>query len=222
VKNWKESAEKMSSDSRGRRMLKTLILKTTALADQAAAVNSKQVIKAFPRFAVGLMLIIWVGPYADFFYTKFDVNARVSAKIWYYESWNWFFLTLGPYLKSIAVLIGIYLILVHKSRILNYVFAFPLTYDVGKILWLVQVSNHDEYNSGFPGGVWKLYGFVTAIFLIVIADLLTYWLNHRVHAIRSRLHGLRNVADKVEPQILVAKFVETMDADTKVKQFQNY
>lgn len=224
LESWRSSAKLTSNASNGKsqQLLRTILQRILVLVDRAAAVKqSRKIAKAFPRFFIGLVLIIWAAPYADFFYTKFDVNDRVPMDVWYYESWNWFFLTLGPYLKSIVNLFGIYLILVHKSRILNYVFAFPLMYDVGKILWLIQVSNHDEYNLGFPGGVWKWYGFFAAIFLIIITDALTYWLNHRVEAISRRLQGLRNIADKVEPEVIVAKFVETMDADLKVKQFQS-
>ena len=58
-------------------------------------------VKNFPRVAVGLVCLVWLAPYADVFYTRLDFYVRVPASEWYYESYHWLFLCLGPYLKGI-------------------------------------------------------------------------------------------------------------------------
>ena len=217
VKN-KDNKEKQTSKSL--RLQNQLTTMAGALVARVAVViNSKEVAKAFPRFLVGLVILVLVAPFAATFYTMLDPNDRVSPEVWYYESYNWLFLCLGPYLKGVLNLIGSYLILVHKSHIKTYVLAFPMMYDIGKILWLLQVTNHDEYNAVTPD-MFIVYGLFVALFLIGVLDLLSFWLFHRVHAVKARLQGLRNIADKADSQIIVKSFCETMDADVKVSQFK--
>lgn len=162
-----------------------------------------------------------LAPYADIFYTELDFNDRVPAEVWYYESYHWLFLCLGPYLKSIFYTIGLYLVFARGISILSLVAAYALMFDIGKVLWLLQVSNHAEYKS-LPTTWFLVYGFLSACFLIVLADRLTYWLNHRVEAVRRRLQGLRNIADKIDGETLKDSFIKTMDADVKVQQFKHY
>jgi hypothetical protein len=202
-----------------KRKMKTLV---TAPVDLVGAVkNSKAIVKAFPRVVLGLVLLVLVAPHADTLYTRLDFNDRVSADVWYYESYHWLFLCLGPYLKNIVMIIGVYLIFVHKSKVKNYVFAWPLMFDLGKILWLLQVDTHKEYLSITPD-MYLVYGFLAGVFLIGAIDLLTYWLNHRVLAIKKRLQGLHQIAYKVDAQIIRNGFVQTMDDDVKVTEFVNY
>jgi hypothetical protein len=217
----KKESNKENQTWKSSKTVKHLMTMVNALVARVAAVaNSKAVVKAFPRFVVGLVTLVVVAPYADTFYTMLDPNDRVSPEVWYYESYNWLFLCLGPYLKSVLNVIGIYLVLVHKSHIKTYVLAFPMMYDIGKILWLLQVSNHDEYNAVTPE-MYTWYGLFAGLFLIGVLNLLSFWLFHRVHAIKARLMGLRNIADKVDSQTIVKSFVETMDADVKVRQFNS-
>lgn len=219
-KKLRKKENKISKDSKSRKSL--IQWMTTVPADLADVVkNSKSITKAFPRVVVGLVLLVLVAPYADIFYTRLDFNDRVSADVWYYESYHWLFLCLGPYLKNVLTLIGVYLVFVHKSKVKNYIFAWPLMYDLGKILWLIQVDNHKEYLSITPD-MYLVYGFGAGLFLIGIIDLLTYWLNHRVEAIKRRLKGLHQIADKVDAQIIRNGFVQTMDDDVKVTEFINY
>lgn len=184
-----------------------------------ATKNVKKIVKAAPRLAVGLVLVIWVAPQADVFYTRFDINDRVSPDVWYYESFNWLFLCLGPYMRSILNVIGIYLCLVHKTNWIKLlVVSLSITYDFGKITWLLQVSNHDEYNA-VPTLAWVLgYGLLCAAVTMVIIELAAHWLNHRFLAFKARLAGLRNIADKADPQIICNGFVKTMDEYETVNQ----
>lgn len=181
--------------------------------------NSKAVAKAFPRFVVGLVCLIWMAPYADIFYTRLDFNDRVSADVWYYESYHWLFLCLGPYLKSILQVIGIYLCLVHSSGLKNYIIAYPLAFDVGKVLWLLQVNSHPEYLK-VPTWLFIGYGAVTSLLIVTILDKLTFWLNHRVHAIKKRFEGLRLIAYSVDAETFRSNVVKTMDDSSKVQQFK--
>jgi hypothetical protein len=215
----KNSEKKTKKSSNSKSLLKKM---TRALADRVAAVrNSKEITKAFPRFITGLVLLVLIAPSSDMFYTYLDPNDKVPASVWYYQSFNWLFLCLGPYLKNFFTVIGIYMCFIHKrSPILAAVASYSLMYDVAKIIWLLLVKNHDQYNSLTPKMFW-IYGFITSVFIIYIIDLLSYWLNHRVHAITSRLKGLRLIADKVEPQVLVNGFIETMDNSMKVDQLQS-
>lgn len=216
----KNKINKENQISKSSRTVNQLTTMAGALVGPAGVVlNSREVAKAFPRFLVGLVILVLVAPFADTFYTMLDPNDRVSPEVWYYESYNWLFLCLGPYLKSVLNVIGIYLVLVHKSHIKTYVLAFPMMYDIGKILWLLQVSDHDEYNAVTPE-MYTWYGLFAGLFLIGVLNLLSFWLFHRVHAIKARLQGLRNIADKVDSQIIVKGFVETMDADVHVREFQ--
>lgn len=177
--------------------------------------------KAFPRVFLGLVCLVVLAPYADVFYTTLDFNDRVSPKVWYYESYHWLFLCLGPYLKGIFNTIAFYLIFnARGSIILAPIAAYSLMFDVGKILWLLQVTNHDEYKS-LPTNWFLAYGFVAGLFLVLMLDRLTFWFNHRVMAIKARLHGLRNIAENADPQIIVAGFVKTMDDDLKIQQFKS-
>lgn len=197
------------------------MIRLRALADRVAAVrNSKDIAKAFPRVIIGLVLLTIVAPYADVFYTRLDFNDRVSADVWYYESYHWLFLCLGPYLKAVFQAIALYLIFnARANMIFAPVAAYCLMYDAGKILWLLQVSNHEEYKS-LPTGLYMVYGFMAGLFIILMLDRLTFWLHHRMNAIKARLQGLRNIADKADPQIIVNGFVRTMDDDINVQQFK--
>jgi hypothetical protein len=216
----KKQNNKENQISKSSRTVNQLTTMAGALVARVGVVlNSREVAKAFPRFLVGLVILVLVAPFADTFYTMLDPNDRVSPEVWYYESYNWLFLCLGPYLKSVLNVIGIYLVLVHKSHIKTYVLAFPMMYDIGKILWLLQVSNHDEYNAVTPD-MFIVYGLFAGVFLIGVLNLLSFWLFHRVHAVKARLQGLRNIADKADSQIIVKSFCETMDADVKVSQFK--
>lgn len=192
-----------------------------ALADLGALVsNSKVITKAFPRFVTGLVLLVLVAPYADTFYTNFDFYDRVPPEVWYYESLNWLFLCLGPYLKSFITVIGLYMCLVHEaSPIKTALAAYCLMYDAGKILWLLFVQNHDEYRTLTPK-MFLLYGLVTSAFVLYMLDLLSYWFNHRVRAIMLRLEGIRGIVGKVEAEKIVESFAATMDANKKVEKFQ--
>lgn len=181
--------------------------------------NGKELVKTFPRLVVGFVCFAVLAPYADVFYTRLDFNARVSADVWYYESYHWLFLCIGPYLKSVFQAIGLYLVFARGSSILSLFAAYALMYDIGKILWLLQVANHDEYKS-LPTNWFYAYGFLSGIFLILIVDKLIYWLNHRVEAIKRRLRGLRNIVDKTDPQMIVNGFVRTMDDDLMISQFK--
>lgn len=182
--------------------------------------NSKEVARAFPRVFIGFFLLVIVAPYADVFYTRLDFNARVSPDVWYYESYHWLFLCLGPYLKTVFQTIALYLIFnVKGNMILAPVAAYSLMYDIGKIFWLLQVSNHEEYKS-LPTTWYMVYGFLAGLFLLVMLDRLTFYFNHRWEAIRRRLHGLRNIADKADAQIIVSGFVRTMDDDVLVQEFR--
>jgi hypothetical protein len=216
----KNKINKENQTSKSSKLLRQLKTMANALAVRAGVVgNAKSIAKAFPRLIVGLVILVWVAPFADTFYTMLDPNDRVSKDVWYYESYNWLFLCLGPYLKGVLNVIGIYLVLVHKSHIKTYVLAFPMMYDIGKILWLLQVSDHDEYNAVTPE-MYTWYGLFAGLFLIGVLNLLSFWLFHRVHAIKARLIGLRNIADKADSQIIVKSFCETIDADANVSQFK--
>lgn len=208
------------------KILKSLKLRKLSILLHALAVrvgvvsNSGEVSKAFPRIVFGLFLLVWVAPYSDVFYTNFDVNDKIApAEVWYYESINWLFLCLGPYLKGVFTSVGYYFCLVHKRSILSYIFIYPTFYDIGKIIWLLQVSNHDEYEMVTPT-MYLIYGGATATFLITILNLLSFWLFHRVHAVKASLDGLATIADKAEPKVVVDAFMKTMERNKKVNQFQ--
>jgi hypothetical protein len=216
-KNKEEKTLKSSSEKKPNRIQRMI----RALAVQVGAVsNSKVITKAFPRFVTGLVLLVWVAPYADTFYTRLDFNARVSPDIWYYESYHWLFMCLGPYLKSLITVVGLYMCLVHKaSPIKTGLAAYCLMFDVGKIIWLLFVKNHDEYRT-IPPVLFAAYGLITSGFLLYMIDLLSYWFNHKAEAIRRRLLGLRIIADKAEPSMIVAGFCQTIDDSLNVDQFQ--
>lgn len=215
---------------------KTRITPLTALADRVvgasrnllslvgnridATKNVKKIVKAAPRLCMGLVLVIWVAPQADVFYTRFDFYDRVPAEVWYYESFHWLFLCLGPYMKSILNVVGLYLCFVNKTNWIKLsVAAFALCYDFGKITWLLQVSNHDEYKA-LPSLGWICgYGLLCAAVLLLITELSAHWLNHRFLAFKARLRGLRNIVDKADPQIICNGFVKTMDEYETINQF---
>lgn len=222
-KKMRKKESEISNNSSLKKKAMQMLLRLAPVAPADVAKNSKAIVRAFPRFIVGLVLLAWVAPQADVFYTRFDFHDRVSPDVWYYESWNWFFLCLGPYIKSFFTVIGLYLCLVYKpSLIKSSVAVYAMAYDIGKICWLVQVKNHDEYNA-VPSDLWIYsYGIATSILIIVLIELLTYWFNHRTLAIKARLQGLRNIADKADPQVIVKGFVQTMDDDIKVTEFVNY
>lgn len=219
VEIMRSSASETSSDSKITRKLKAIARLLLAHVDLGAVVNTRTIAKRFPRFAVGLCLLVWVAPAADVLYTKFDINDRVSADVWYYESWNWFFLSTGPYLKSFFQTIGLYLCLVYKPSVIKtLVICWCLMYDIGKLIWLVQVENHDEYEMVTPT-MFLTYAFFTGAFLVKILDLLVWWMNHRWEAFKRRLQGVALIADKAEPQVIVKSFVETMEYGNNVEQF---
>lgn len=212
----------LSSGSFSNLMTQLTRLRLRVLAALAGAVNSSAIAKSFPRVFVGLVLLTIVAPYADIFYTRLDFNDRVSPDVWYYESYHWLFLCLGPYLKAVFQTLALYLIFSVRGNLIFALFAaYSLMYDIGKILWLLQVTNHEEYKA-LPTNWFLCYGFMAGLFLVAILDRLTYWVNHRTEAIKRRLRGLRNIVDKTDPQIIVNGFVRTMDDDELVQQFKQY
>jgi hypothetical protein len=220
LESLRQAAKPRENDSKLIKLQRAILSRLLVHAGLAGAVtNVKAVVLAFARFSFGLLIILVLVPVVDFFYTRFDINDKVATPdVWYYESWYWLWLTLGPYMAGIVRMIGIYFCLVQKSTIKSYVLAFCVMYDFGKILWLLQVKNHDEYNLIVPSD-FVVYGFLCGVFLVLMLNLLSFWLFHRLHAFWKRLQGIAQIADKAPSEIVVKSFVETMQYGDKVKQF---
>jgi hypothetical protein len=180
----------------GQKIFKSLKLRTrlSALTGQVAAIG----LKTNARIIIGVGLVLWLAPVADTFYTYMDKSDMVPKDVWYYRSYFYLFLCLGPYIKTVIITIGLYFLFIPNETKKSYLLIAPLAPTIGKILWLIQVTNNEEYHSVLPW-MFILYGAFTALFVMLIINYLTWRHNHRKLAHIKRMNGLCQIADKSDP-----------------------
>lgn len=181
-----------------------------ALVDLAGAVLDKVWIfistgKVNGRLLVGLILVGIFTPIADVFYT-FLPEGRVPESEWYYESWYWLFLCLGPYISVLFFSFGLLLIVFPKYDNRVWFFLPPLAFALAKILWLCFVSSHDEYLQ-VPPLTFYLYAVVIVGFCLSMSNYLAWRKYHRSDAHERRMDGLCQIANMNDP--IQAGFVTT-------------
>jgi hypothetical protein len=167
------------------------------------------------RLLVGLALVGIITPLADIFYTWLPAG-RVPESEWYYESWYWLFLCLGPYIQVFTGFLGAYLILFQRWNIKALFLVAPMWLAVVKIVWLAFfVEAHAEFLSVPPLAIY-LY---CAAFMAVsfgISNYLAWRKYHRADAHEARMNGLCQIANMSDP--IQAGFVKTWN-EMKAKNY---
>jgi hypothetical protein len=167
------------------------------------------------RLLVGLALVGIITPLADIFYTWLPAG-RVPESEWYYESWYWLFLCLGPYIQVFTGFLGAYLILFQRWNINALFLVAPMWLAVVKIVWLAFfVEAHAEFLSVPPLAIY-LY---CAAFMAVsfgISNYLAWRKYHRADAHEARMNGLCQIANMSDP--IQAGFVKTWN-EMKAKNY---
>lgn len=164
--------------------------------------------KITTRKLIGLGLVLIVAPLAEILYTFFEYNDRVPMEVWYYESWFWFFMTLGPYFDIVIVCLGVYYFFCDYKDKRAYLLAAPLSRYFAKILWLCQVGSHEEFHAVYH---WQYlaYGFLFGVLMIGVIQYLEYIFNHKYLNHISTMRGLCQIADKNDP--VQRGFVQTWE-----------
>jgi hypothetical protein len=183
----KQNAKKILKNLKSAKLL-------SALTDQVAAIG----IKTNVRIILGLGLVLCLAPIADTFYTFLDRNDRVAQEVWYYEAYFYLFLCLGPYIKIVVITIGLYFIFVPNETKKIYLLIAPLAPTIGKIIWLCQVSNNEEYHRVLPW-MYMVYGVFAVLAVLLIINYLTWRHHHRARAHKSRMDGLCQIANENDP-----------------------
>jgi len=189
----------------------SILTALSALVDRADAVVRQSNVRVF----VGLGLVLVVAPCAEVFYQLFDYNDRVSANEWYYESWFWLLMCVGPYLDKVINWIAVYYFFCKGWDKKAYLLAIPIGLSIGKIVWLLQVTNDKEFHSITPT-LFIVYGISVAVFSIFIVQYLEWRYHHRTRAHESRMDGLCQIANVNNP--VEAGFVKTWQ-DIKNKNY---
>jgi hypothetical protein len=167
------------------------------------------------RLLVGLALVGIITPISDVLYT-FLPQGRVPESEWYYESYYWLFLCIGPYIAFISFCVGAMLILIPTARNKrSYFFIVPIGFALGKIVWLWQVTNHDEYLQ-VPPIAFFLYSFGFVALLIGVSHYLAWRQYHRADSFPKRMDGLCQIANMNDP--VQAGFVKTWQ-EMKAKNY---
>jgi hypothetical protein len=144
------------------------------------------------RIFIGLGLIGVVAPVAGSFYT-FLSHATVSED-WYYLNWFNLFLVLGPPLKNVFFAWGVFYLFPEGAK-RAWIIALPMGEEIGKILWLISITNNEQFWSVAP---WHVYvtGISLAVFLLTIAEFITFRYHHRQLKYKATVEGLYNIVDE--------------------------
>jgi hypothetical protein len=164
------------------------------------------------RIFVGLVLIGVVAPVAGSIYTLF--SHQTVSEDWFYLNWFNLFLVLGPPLKNVFFAWGVFYLFPEGSK-RAWIIALPMGEEIGKILWLLSITNNEQFWSIAP---WHVYvtGICLAVFLLVISEFLTFRFHHRQLKYESTLQGLYNIVD--EESIPDSKFRSMFKTTWKAKQ----
>jgi hypothetical protein len=163
----------------GQDHLVTLIANARALV-MASTVNS--------RVYVGLLLMLVATPLASCSHLLF--NQELRNPDWYYRNYYDLFLVIGPYASIFLCLLGVYFYsdYTKKAKALY----FPMGMALGKVLWLIQVSSNDEFNS-LPSIAFLFYGLMISALLPTVLDHLIWRKFHDFDGKMARIEGLTNV-----------------------------
>jgi hypothetical protein len=158
------------------------------------------------RLFVGMALVGIITPLADICYTWLPAG-RVPESEWYYESWYWLFLCLGPYIALLSFCIGtMFILLPNAYDKRSYFFIVPIGFALAKIVWLWQVTNHDEYLQ-VPPIAFYIYSFAFVALILTLSNYLAWRKYHRADAHNKRMDGLCQIANMSDP--VQAGFVNT-------------
>lgn len=168
--------------------------------DQVRPVIHAMVQTVNRRIFIGLVLIGVVAPVAGSFYTF--LSHETVSEGWYYLNWFNLFLVLGPPLKNVFFAWGVFYLFPQGAK-RAWIIALPMGEEIGKILWLLSISNNEQFWSVAP---WHVYvtGISLAIFLLTVAEIFTFRYHHRQLKYKATFEGLYNVVD--EESITDSKF----------------
>lgn len=156
-----------------------------ALAARVDAVASS---KFNVRTLIGLGMVLYVAPFSENLYTYFEHKNHDLS--WYYETWHWFWMCLGPYMFNAFSWTGAYFLFCPPGfNKKSFVFAVPIGYSVAKILWLLTVQNHTEFRS-VPPALFYLYGVGIASLTLISFQYIEYRTHHRTRKYKAHLDGL--------------------------------
>lgn len=205
--------ESSKSESKKTRQFK-MTLRALAAPVAAHLALNKVTWKTFCRVLTGVLLYGVCAPLAEMAYTWMDKTDTVPAKVWYYESWFMLFLCLGPFLDKIITVTGLYLIFIHeKTKVLSFLTAWPIGLAVAKIIWLLQVTSHEEFHSVTPY-LYVTYGVLIAIAYVALLNYLVWFKFHRKDSIEPRMDGVVQIAYDIDAN----KFRDSVVTTWKNKQ----
>jgi hypothetical protein len=191
----------MSSMRRQKRMLFTWMANLTSGLPAGISVLAGRVGVAVSnrfnvRTVIGIVLVLYVAPESEYLYLHFDHTNHNQT--WYYETWFWFWMCQGPYLNSLITWIGAYLVFCPMGYTRkSYLLAFPIGWQVAKIVWLCFVVSHTEFHSR-PTNLFICYGLLIAVAMILAFQFLEHRLHHRTLKYFANLDGLCQIVDPTD------------------------
>lgn len=155
------------------------------------------------RIYAGLVMVSIVAPLSACVHMFLDKDAVVEG--WYYYSNFYLFLVLGPYFFCLSIITAAFLwIPPIEKRIkfsqkdikfqLTRILAIPFGLIAGKILWLLQVTSHEEFHQ-LPSFLSVIAGLVIGYLIIRILDYLVWRQEHAMNALIDSLEGLFSIPD---------------------------
>lgn len=147
-----------------------------------------------------------VSPLSACMYLLFDQSEDVAG--WYHVNNFYLFMLLGPYLASLFMTLGVFLLFPNFSG-RAYFLLIPCAYLIGKIMWLYTTTSNAEYWS-VPHWSFFAVGILTSTVLLIALDWLTWRFFHRELAFEKRLELIYNNANAFPAETVVSMFKTTM------------
>lgn len=159
------------------------------------------------RILLGLGVVGVVTPLSACMYMLFDQTVQVQN--WYHVNNFYLFMLLGPYLAGTFLTMGVFFLFPRESK-RAYILIAPLSYLIGKILWLYLTTSNAQYWS-VPHWSFFAIGACISVVLLISLDWLTWRFFHRELAFEKRFELIAANREKFGMDQIGAMFLKTWD-----------
>jgi hypothetical protein len=158
------------------------------------------------RIYVGLGLMGVIAPLAACAYLLFDRGEVDSS--WYHLNYFHLLFLLGPHLFELFCLLGAFLLFPQGSK-RAYLIAIPAGYVLAKIVWLISVTNNQEFWQVVPSS-FVLGGIAISGVVLKIMNWLTWRQFHAVDSFEAKQKGLYQIANDLPAEKYRSMMQETL------------
>lgn len=153
------------------------------------------------RIYAGLFMVSIVAPLSACVHMFLDKDAEIVG--WYYFSNFYLYLVLGPYFFCLSIITAAFLWIPPASKRIKFsrkgisfqltrLLSIPFGLITGKIIWLFQVTSHEEFHR-LPSLLSVCGGLVIGYAVIRLLDYLVWRQEHVMNALIDSLEGLYNI-----------------------------